>query len=50
MKRITLSFLTVIAAVFIADNITKAKEIQPELSRLRVTLIDYRSGTRYKFN
>ncbi len=32
------------------SDIMKANEIQQELSRLHITLLDYRSGTRYKFD
>jgi cysteinyl-tRNA synthetase len=32
------------------DNIVKANEIQRELSRLNVSVQDFRSGTRWKFN
>ena len=33
-----------------SNDIMKANEIQQELSRLRITLLDFRSGTRYKFD
>jgi len=33
-----------------SGDIIKANEIQQELSRLHITLLDFRSGTRYKFN
>lgn len=33
-----------------SSDIMKANEIQQELSRLRITLLDFRDGTRYKFN